>query len=81
MTDTPAKSSVISDSWSLFLIFSLRQLPPSSVPSKGTGSVMSGSMTSASINALPRPWRAGADFDGAFEKVEGGEMGRGDIEV
>jgi len=36
-------------------------------------------MTSAS-NALLRPWRAGADFVGAFEKV-GGEVGRGDVEV
>jgi len=42
---------------------------------------MSGSMTSASTNALLRPWKAGADFDGAFEKVEGGEVGRGDAEV
>lgn len=81
MTNTPAKSSVIPDSCSLFLIFSLRQLPPSSAPSKGTGSIMSGSMTSASTNALLRPWKAGADFDGAFEKVEGGEVGRGDAEV
>lgn len=77
MTDTPAKSSVIPDSCSLFLIFSLRQLPPSSAPSKGTGSIIPGSMTSAS-NALLRPWRAGADFAGAFEKV-GGEVGRGEV--
>jgi len=42
---------------------------------------MSGSTTSASTNAVLRPWRAGADFDGAFEKVEGGEVGRGDAEV
>jgi len=38
-------------------------------------------MTSASTDALLRPWRAEADFVGAFEKVEGGEVGRGDVEV
>jgi len=81
MADTPAKSSVIPDSCSLFLIFSLRQLPPSSAPSKGIGRIMSGSMTSASTNVLPRPWRARADFVGASEKVEGGEMGGEDVEV
>lgn len=42
---------------------------------------MSGSMTSASINALPRPWRDKADFDGAFGKVEEGKIGRGGIEA
>lgn len=71
----PANSSVIPKSFSLFLVFSPRPVPPSDSAADGKGCNLAGSMISASTNALSSPCNARVDLDGASGRVGKGKEG------